>query len=225
VEGCVRWVARLGATAESEGRLSTLSWKRGPLVVERLASGALWVAVDGEGLLVEAPAGTASALGERVGGLRSIVLLSGRLERVSGLVSVFARLQRPSGIPLTLRCPLSDERATTLAEAWQRAWGAFPLTIDAIAPGHRVDVGSARLRTIALSDPGGGPPPMGIALTRSDATVAVLPRCRPDGAARSIVRGADLLVAELGGGGLSASDAVELAGEAELWVEPALVDQ
>ncbi len=140
-------------------------------------------------------------------------------------MSVFASLERPSGVPLVLRCPLSDERASTLAEAWQRAWGTFPLTVDAVAPGHRVSLGSAMLRTIALSDPGGGPPPMGVSVHWSGATVAVLPRCRADGAARSIARDADLLVAELGGGGLSAQRAVELAGDAELWVEPELLDQ
>ena len=217
-----------GDDAAAEGCLNSPSWSRGALVVERVggeSGGALWLCAAGEGVLIGAPAGTAAALGDRVHALRSIVLLTGRLERVSGLVSVFARLERPSGVPLALRCPLSDERATTLAEAWQRAWGSFPVTIDAIAPGHPVELGAARLRTIALSDPAGGPPPMGVSLDWAGSTVAVLPRCRADGAARSIARNADLVIAELGGGGLSVRQAVELSGDAELWVEPTLVDQ
>jgi len=201
-----------------------MRWTQGSLVVERVG-GALWLESEGIGLLVDAPPGCSLALGDRAARLRSILLLSGRLDRVGGLVSVFASLQRSAEVPLVLRSPLSDERGVALAEAWQRSWGDYPLTLDAVAPGGRFDIGAAEVGSMALRHPTGGPPPMGVALSWAGARVAILPRCRPDGAARRICRDADLVICELGGGGLSAASAVELAGPAELWVSPMPAEQ
>ncbi|MEZ4321572.1 MAG: hypothetical protein R3F61_29130 [Myxococcota bacterium] len=191
--------------------------------VERIG-GALWIEADGTGLLIDAPAGTAQALGDRVRTLRSVLLLTGRLERVSGLVSVFGRLGRDADSPLVVRFPLSDERGATLAEAWQRSWGDYPITLDAVAPGQPFDIGPAEARSVALRDPQGDFPPLGVQIAWRDVQISVLSRCVRDGAARSICRGADLVICELGGGGLSAAQAVDLAGDAELWVEPVLSD-
>jgi hypothetical protein len=201
-----------------------MRWSRGGLTVERIG-GALWIEFDGTGMLIDAPAGTSYALGGRGTLLRSILLLSGRLERVSGLLSVLSGLQRSEHVPLVLRFPASDERAATLAEAWQRSWGDYPVTLDMVAPGQVFDVGPAEVRSIALRHPRSGPPPMGVQITWGGVAVSVLPQCLRDGAARSICRGADLVICELGGGGLSAAEAVQLAGTAELWVEPMPMEQ
>lgn len=201
-----------------------MRWAKGPVSVERIG-GALWIEAHGEGILVDAPAGTAQLLGDRTERLRSVLLLSGRIERVSGLVSVLAALPQAADVPLVLRFPLSDERAGVLAEAWQRGWGDFPVTLDGVAPGETFDVGPAEARSVALRHPRSGPPPMGVQVLWAGAAIAILPQCLRDGAARSICRDADLVVCELGGGGLSTAEAVQLSGDAELWLDPMPTEQ
>lgn len=194
-----------------------MTWVNGPVRVERIG-GALWIEHRGEGVLVDAPPGTASSLGDRLGRLRSVVLTSGRLERVSGLVSVLGALVAPGSAGLTVRFPLSDERGALLVEAWQRAWPDREVTVDGVGPGAELEIVGADVLTVALSDPGGEPPPMGLRFVfPGGPALAVLPRCRLDGAVRRAGRGADLLVIEPGG--LSAREALDL-GARELWLEP-----
>lgn len=176
---------------------------------------ALWIEWGAEGLLIDAPTGTAAALLDRRNQVCSVLLTSGRLDRVSGLVGVLASLGRGE-TPLVVRFPVTDERGALLVEAWQRGWAHYPVTLDAIGPGADLAVGRGMVHTEALSDEG-EPPPLGVRLVFGDTTIGVLPRCRLDGAAARIASGCDLLVVELGGS-LSAGQAARLAGAAELWL-------
>lgn len=194
-------------------------WRRAGVRVERVGR-ALWAeGPSGRGVLVDAPPGTATALGERLARLDSVLLTCGRLERVSGLVSVLGALPpaRADDAALAVRFPLSDERGALLVEAWQRAWPDREVTLDGVGAGEPVEIADGEIRLVTLVDPA-GPPPLGARLVFAGAEVAVLPRCRLDGAARRITRGVDLVVAEAGGS-LSTAELIELAGDAELWVE------
>ncbi|MCB9742068.1 MAG: hypothetical protein H6741_09285 [Alphaproteobacteria bacterium] len=77
-----------------------------------------------------------------------VLITDGAPERVSGLfglLSVAQAHQRQA--PLTLVCPLMDERAPLLIEAFVRAFGAdFPIRVEPESAGAKLEVGGLRVQ-------------------------------------------------------------------------------
>lgn len=127
-------------------------FERDGLLVEWL-EGALWVEVAGAGALFDAPPGVVERLGDRARKLQGIVLTSGRVRAVGGLVPLLVELARfrMGSVPLSLRFLLGEERGAMLAETWVRGWpDLYPLTLDAELPGSAFDVGDLAVETVAV---------------------------------------------------------------------------
>jgi hypothetical protein len=168
------------------------------------------VRLGDETVLIDAPAGTAGGVG-RGAGVSGVVCTSGRMERLSGLLEVL-RLH-PA---LDLWVPLADDRAAAVGELARQAWGVS-VVLDALTPGTEVAVGAGVLSVHGATTDDGGVA-LGVRLVHGDVTVAYVPRCRVDGAARRLVRGADAVVLEPGAFALEV--AMGLAGGADLVLAP-----
>jgi hypothetical protein len=176
----------------------TPRWDRGDTTARWLA-GALWVRYRDAAFLVDAPSGVAPLLpGEPLAGL---VLTSGRIETVGGLLVLLAHLDsRRGGAGLPMHVALGEERGFALVEVWQRHWPrGFPVDVDARRPGV-FDVGPFEVTTVELvgGEPAGGEvvatPVVGVRVRTPDATVVVAPSCRPGTTLERVLRGADLAV-------------------------------
>lgn len=77
-----------------------------------------------------------------------ILITDGAPERVSGLFGLLSAAQaHQRSAALTLMCPLMDERAPVLVEAFVRAFGAdFPIRLEPESPGARLEIGDLRVQ-------------------------------------------------------------------------------
>ena len=211
-------------------------FERGRLAVE-WRNGALWVCRDGVAVLVDVPTGT--VLGPDAPRLQSIVLTSGRMQAIGGLLPVLAELEphRRADVPLRIYCPLGEERAPALMAAWSQGWpDRTPLTLDSSFPGAQFEVDTLGFQTFSVRSgevhwrSGRVDPRVAVALriVAPEATVAWLPAAAPVAALKRICAGADLAVVEVGVESwprtrdrwrLSVADALGIGEEAaELWV-------
>lgn len=185
-------------------------FSRGPLTVHWL-EGALLLERRGEALLIDVPAGVVPPLRalSALGRIQAILLTSGRIQAVEGLVPLLCALEpwRASRAPLTLRTCLGEERGPTLTSAWSRAWpDRYPLLQDGLAPGAEDALGAFSVRTLPLrhGEPhwreGRVEPAVGVAVRvrTEEATVAWVPGAAPSPAVRRACRGVDLAVIEVG---------------------------
>ena len=172
-------------------------------------SGAVYLEKDGYGLLVDAPATAVSLLEDRLPYIQSIVLTSGRIASVGGLVSVLCALDatRSVDIPLALHFAFGEERGAMMAEAWVRGWpSGFPLILDGEVPGGKFDAGPFSLSTAGLKcgEPEWGigriRPTIGMALTISTGglTVARVPATGVNPVVSKICRDVDLAIVDVG---------------------------
>ncbi len=213
-------------------------WTRGGVTVRWLGGGLL-VEHDGSALVVDAPPGVTGAIGDALPGVQAVLLSSGRLQAVGGLVELLVALEphRRSGVPLSLRVPLGEERGVTIAEAWVRGWpDRYPLTLDAQLPGCVFDIGGLQVSTVPQRS---GEPvwrtsevcdqlAVSVRLQATGATVVWMSAAAPGPGVARACRGADLAVIEVGvlpwprteqRWRLSLTDAVEAGGEAgEVWL-------
>ena len=123
-------------------------WERDGLAV-RWAGGALVVRYGDDVTVVDAPPGVASVLGDDAARVRAIVLSSGRVRSVGGLLELLCALERERGASaaVSLIVPSGDERAGAIAEAWVRGWpDRYPLRVDVPAPGGTSEVGELRVQ-------------------------------------------------------------------------------
>lgn len=201
--------------------------------------GAVYVEYGGAGLLLDAPPGIVDRLGDRLPNLQSVLLTSGRIGAVGGLVPLLVALERwrVRDVPLSLRFLLGEERGATLAETWVRCWpDAYPLTLDAEVPGTTFDVGALTVSTVALraAEPrwrlGRAEPVVAVAVrvVAPGASLAWVPGAAPDRAVKRACAGVDLAVIEVGAvpwpptagrWRMSVADALEAGGDAgALWV-------
>jgi hypothetical protein len=177
-------------------------WRREGCVVAQ-AGAATRITVDGLSWLIDAPVGSADLV--RGANLQGIVFTSGRLDRVAGLLAVM------EGHPqLDLWVPLADDRAALVGELAQQAWGCAP-TLDAFTAGQGFAVGAGEGTLNALTS---DTVSMGVRLVFEGIVVAYVARGTLDGAAKRLVRGADVVVLEPGAHGLTAG--LALAGPADL---------
>ncbi len=169
--------------------------------------GGLWIRWDSGGILLDAPP-AAALLGAELGHLRAIALTSGRIQAVGGLLGVLAATDRwrDPGLALPIHIALGEERASLVAETWQRGWPqAFPVELDAEAPGARFELGPFEVRTISVSaaepDFRAGTtraiPAVGLQL-RGPIQLAWVPSAAPGPVVEHLCRGADLAVVEVG---------------------------
>lgn len=167
------------------------------------AGAATRITVNGRSWLIDAPTGSAELV--RGMNLQGVVFTSGRLERVAGLLAVMN--EHPQ---LDLWVPLADDRAALVGELAQQAWGCSP-TLDALTAGQPFAMGSGEGTLNALTS---DTVSMGVRLVFGGIVVAYVARCALDGAAKRLVRGADLVVLEPGAHGLTPG--LTLAGSADL---------
>lgn len=179
-------------------------WQRGPVEVVRLGDG-VWVDLGGFALALDAPVGFLA--GERR--LDGVVVTSGRLERVAGLLGLLVGRST-----LELWVPLADDRAASIGELAQQAWGR-DLIVDALTPGSRVALGQAELVVHALPAVDDGAV-LGVTLELDGIRVAYVPQTEPGGAVRRLVRGADLVIPEPGAWSLATL--LGFAGPADLLI-------
>lgn len=175
----------------------------------RWLSGAVYMEKDGYGLLIDAPATAVSLLEDRLPHIQSIILTSGGIASVGGLVPVLCALEatRPVDLPLSLHFAFGEERGAMMAEAWVRGWPCgYPLTLDGEVPGGRFDAGPFSIVTSGLKcgEPEWGMkrirPTIGLALTISagDVTVARVPATRSTPMVSKLCRDRDLAIVDVG---------------------------
>ena len=174
-----------------------VGWREGALLVQR---GSIAV-------LVDAPPGT--QLGAEAALIQSIVLSSGRMQAIGGLLPVLAALEphRVANVPLRVHCPLGEERAPSLLAVWSQGWpDRYPLTMDSAYPGSQFEVGQLGFETLPVIS---GEvqwhrrevtPQVAVAvkIIAPEATVVWVPAAAPDAGLRRICAGADLAVVEVG---------------------------
>ena len=167
--------------------------------------GGLWVRWPDGGLLLDAPPATA-ALGSELGWLRAIVSSSGRIRSVGGLLGALAEADRWQRGPVEVHHAIQDERASLVAETWQRGWpDGLPIEIDAHTPGQPFPVGpfTVHTRSVEAFTPNfhsGTLQPshaLGVRLT-GPLTLAWVPGAAPSPVVAHLCRGADLAVVEVG---------------------------
>lgn len=178
------------------------SWARGGTEVRWLSGGALWVRSARATLLIDAPPGVERTLPDA--SVDHLVLTSGRLEALGGLLGLFAAVDGP-GEPLDVQVILGDERASALADAWSRHWPrSREVEVDARRPGT-YPLPPFVVTTIELAgaeELGGRVSPVpvvGVRIRTPDATIAFAPRCRAGTTLARVLGGADLAVATVGG--------------------------
>ena len=213
-------------------------WRHGDVTV-RWVDGGLYVESGGVGLVIDAPAGIAPRLGDRVRRVGGVVLTGDPIRSVGGLVPLLAALEphRLSDVPLPLHFPLGAERGAMLAESWVRGWsGRFPITLDGEAVGTTFGQGRFQLTSIGLRS--GEPvwreqrvePILCVALRIEvdGVTIVWVPSAAPDRRVARACSEADLAIVEVGvipwpstpdRWRLSVSEAVALAeGARMVWV-------
>lgn len=177
-------------------------WVRGGTEV-RWSAGALWVRSGGTTLLVDAPPGVEGLLPDQ--GVDHVLLTSGRVRAVGGLLGLLAAVDTPEAAPLEVHTVLGDERAFALADVWSRHWPHVrPVELDGRRPGTftlpSLLVTTALLPGAELVGGAGVPTTVvGVRVRTADATVACAPPCRPGTTVGRLLSGADLALVTLGG--------------------------
>lgn len=119
------------------------------------ADGALVVSVGSDTIVLDAPpAADLEAIASVLPYMRAIVLTSGRLSSVGGLLPLLCALEphRGEDAALTLHLPAGDERGAAIAEVWVRGWpDRYPLVIDAVQPGAEIELGPILARSWPLA--------------------------------------------------------------------------
>lgn len=205
-----------------------------------LHGGAVWIQVDDDAVLIDAPPGVADALGpDRLPHLREVLLSGGRIRSIGGLLALLCALEPHRGPedPLVVRAPLGDDRGAALAELWSRHWpDRFRVVLDTERPGATFDAGPIEVRTfpVRAGEPRWRPdrvdPRVAIALRvqTPDLTIAVVLGAAPSAAVTRACERVDLAIVEVGvepwprttdRWRLSVEEALELgAGVQELWL-------
>jgi hypothetical protein len=194
-----------------------MSFRRGE-VVTHWARRSLVVEWAGEAVVIDAPVGIAARL--RALGVmprvRTIVLTSGRVGAIGGLVELLVALMPARRAPLSILFALGEERAPTLVEAWSRCWpDAYPLALDGLRAGEALGDGPFEVATVSLD---AGEPDwqagqvvptvaMGVAVRVGGVRVVWVPDARPSPAVTRFVSGAHLAAVEVGVTGWPTSDA------------------
>jgi hypothetical protein len=169
----------------------------------RWLDGALWLRHPTGTLLLDAPSGVDRLLpDDRVDAL---IVTSGRIAAIAGLLALFARLDPARrGAPLPVHAALGDERVSALAEVWSRCWPrGFPIDLDARRPGT-FEVPPFRVTTVDLSagevsgDEVVRAAAVGVRVDTPDASIALVPACRPGTTVERLIRGTRLAVVTAG---------------------------
>jgi hypothetical protein len=175
----------------------------------RWLGGALLLEHPGGDVLLEAPPGVDAALAHvgALRGLRAVVLATGRMRSVGGLLGVLDAVSRARGrtVPVHVVHPVDVERAAVVADAWTRGWPeGVAVELDAVVPGHPVPVAGLEVTfaPLAMADAvGDRVVPVtgsGVRVELDGVVLAWAPVARPGAALRRLCEGADLAVVEVG---------------------------
>lgn len=172
-------------------------------------AGAIHLSDGRSSVLVDAPEGIASALGEASAArLDGLLISSGVLRDQAGLLGLLDARSRRTTRPLQVVFPLGEERPAALLDAWTRGWpDTTPVIQDAVHPGAGVDVGDIEVTAVAVGrgEPVWLPEPsvravvaLGWRIQLGDLRVGIARGPVPDAAVERVVRGTDLSVVEVG---------------------------
>jgi hypothetical protein len=169
--------------------------------------GALLVRRGSVAVLVDAPPGT--VLGDEAALIQSIVLTSGRMQAIGGLLPVLAELEphRVADVPLRVHCPLGEERVPSLLAVWSQGWpDRYPVTLDSAFPGGQFEVGSLGFETLPVisgevrwqQQEVSPQVAVAVRIIAPEATVVWVPAAAPEAGLKRLCAGADLAVVEIG---------------------------
>ncbi len=120
---------------------------RNPEFEVRWCGGGLLLRSRGTTLLLDCPVGVEYYLGELAGELDAVVLTSGRLRAVGGLIGLLESVSRyKRNGKLTVYCGVGEERGPALVECWMRDWRMdLDVQLDLSTPGRFLPIGEANL--------------------------------------------------------------------------------
>jgi hypothetical protein len=100
-------------------------------------------------LLLDCPVGVEHYLGELAGELDAVVLTSGRIQAIGGLIGLLESVSRHKRRgELTIYSGLGDEKGPALVDCWTRDWrSAIDIHLDLSTPGRVLPIGGASVRT------------------------------------------------------------------------------
>jgi hypothetical protein len=150
-----------------------------------------------------------SAITPPVDHLDAVILTSGRMHAIGGLLPLLGALAGArTNRALTVVHPLGDDRAPAVTAAWQHGWSDdLELVLDAVVPGQPIDVGDLEIQTFALRC---GEPAwseanavrnltgMGLEIRRGDARVVWVPSTVAGAQIHKRCTGAALAVLQVG---------------------------
>ncbi len=165
--------------------------------------GALRVSLGGYQILLGAPLAAVSRLGPSVDALDAVILPTGHLRLLDGLVPLLA--SRTTDRPLTVVSLVGEPRSMALVDAFSRGWPhrAQP-EVDVFVAGQPIALGPTQLHTrpARAGEPHGDAVSVvagcGVRLTAAGQTIAFLPAVAPSRGWRAFVGQAELAVVEVG---------------------------
>ncbi len=161
-------------------------------------SGAVHVAHPLGELLVEAVPGSFP-------GLSAVILTSGRIRSVGGLLALYAALEpHRAGRPLTVHALLGEERVFAITDVWTRLWPrGFPVDLDARRPStFELPPFGVTTQELVTGEVQGGEvvpmPGLGVRIRTPDLTLAFVPAARPGTGVERLCSGVELAIVEVG---------------------------
>jgi hypothetical protein len=181
--------------------MRTYMFERGGARVRWL--GAVHLELAGRGVLIGAPRGAVTALGASVDALEAVVLPSGHMRLLDGLVPLLAA--RTVSHPLEVISLVGEPRAMALVDAFGRGWsGRVQPRVDVVMPGQSLDVAGVEIDTRAaragepLGDAVERVTACGVRVRAAGLELVVVPSCAPSRGWRTFVGRADVAVVEVG---------------------------
>ena len=159
-------------------------------------------------LAIDAPMGIADRITPHLGHVQGIVLSSGRMASVRGLLALMEATSRARTTPFTVIGPAMDERIPAIVEVWTRGWqNRVPIHIDALPTNEPAFFGEiqVRLQSVAHGEPNGQHPEgiervpgCAVQIQTPDTQIVWVPGAAPNPSVRRAIRGADLAIVEVG---------------------------
>lgn len=180
------------------------TFTRGDTAIHWIGGGLL-VHHAGRSLLLDAPVNAAESCRRALPTLDTVVLSSGRMHSVRGLLALLEARSTQHPGPLTVLSSASDERVPAIVEVWTRGWPERgQVQLDGLLPGDAIELDDLRLALLPLTRGEVGPrgvhaaPGCAVRLTTPDTSLVWLPAAGPGPVARRLCTGADLAVVEIG---------------------------
>ena len=176
----------------------------------RWCAGGLFVRGGESGLLLDCPVGVEHYLGDRAAELDAVLLTSGRIQAVGGIIGLLEAVNRykRKDRPLTIYSCVGEERGPALVACWVRDWPSdVEIRLDTSVPGRDIHLGEFEIHTESV--PHGEPAwahervnsRVGVAVRLEVGATAIawVPGAAPHPIVGRLCRGASLAVVEVAG--------------------------